>query len=156
MTLKCAVGVQRCNRSGSGSGSEQRQQWTFAPLTTSGTALLTTFRASGEGVATPVSIALDDERAYFVTAADSGKAKRLARDPRVTLAPCTAAGRVVGAEVSGQARHFSGKQTRRRRRHLLRPTRQLFWSYLLYRLRGETMNVYEVVPVTDSPARDEC
>lgn len=126
----------------------------FAPLTASSTALLTTFRASGEGVATPVSIALEDECAYFVTAADTGKAKRLARDPRVTLAPCTASGKVVGETVSGQARRLPGQESRRGRR-LLRPTRSLFWSYLLYRLRGETMHVYEVVPVDDNaPARD--
>jgi uncharacterized protein len=76
----------------------------FAPLAASSTALLTTFRASGEGVATPVSIALEGGRAYFVTAADTGKVKRLAREPRVTLAPCTVSGKVVGETVSGQAR----------------------------------------------------
>jgi PPOX class probable F420-dependent enzyme len=102
-----------------------------------------------------VSIALEDERAYFVTAADSGKAKRLARDPRVTLAPCTASGKVVGETVSGQAQRRAG-QERRRGRRLLRPTRSLFWSYLLYRLRGKTMTVYEVVAVHDNTsARNE-
>jgi uncharacterized protein len=120
----------------------------FAPLAASSTALLTTFRASGEGVATPVSIALEGGRAYFVTAADTGKVKRLAREPRVTLAPCTVSGKVVGETVSGQARTLPVHGGRRNRR-LLRPTRSLFWSHLLYRLRGKTMNVYEVVPVDD-------
>ena len=122
----------------------------FAPLAASSTALLTTFRASGESVATPVSIAVEDERAYFVTAVDTGKAKRLAADPRVTLAPCTATGKVVGSAVSGQARQLPNHT---RRRVLLRPTRSLYWSYLWYRLRGKTMNVYEVLPIDDAAAR---
>jgi uncharacterized protein len=101
-----------------------------------------------------VSIAVEDERVYFVTAVDTGKAKRLAADPRVTLAPCTATGKVVGAAVSGQARHIPNHQ-RRRGRVLLRPTRSLFWSFLWYRLRGKTMNVYEVLPVDDAAARHD-
>jgi uncharacterized protein len=117
----------------------------FAPLAASSTALLTTFRPSGEGAATPVSIALRAGRAYFVTAADSGKARRLERDPRVTLAPCTASGRVLGGTVSGRAAPLAGGS--RPGRGLLRPTQPLFWSYLLYRLRGKRMRCYEVVPV---------
>jgi uncharacterized protein len=118
----------------------------FAPLQRSNTALLTTFRRSGDGVSTPVSIALDADRAYFVTAADSGKAKRLARMTEVTLAPCTASGKVLGKTVSGRARLLQGAQ-RRQVRRLLLPTRPLFWSFMMYRLRGKTMNLYEVVGI---------
>jgi PPOX class probable F420-dependent enzyme len=121
----------------------------LAPLQRSRTALLTTFRPGGAAVPTPVSIALDDHHAYFVTAADSGKARRLARDPCVTLAPCTARGEVLGATVSGRARLLEG-QERRRMRRLLRPTGPLFASLLLYRLRGRTMRLYEVTPTQPS------
>jgi uncharacterized protein len=117
----------------------------FAPLALSHTALLTTFRRTGEAVSTPVSVALDDGRAYFMTAADSGKAKRLARDPTVTLAPCTVRGTVIGATVAGQAHPLEGEE-RRRARRLLRPMAPLLWSYLLYRLRGKSMRLYEVTP----------
>lgn len=95
-----------------------------------------------------MSIALRDGRAYFVTAAGAGKAKRIARDPRVTLAPCTASGKVVGGTVSGLARRLPRDEPRRVR-GLLRPTRALLWSYLLYRLRGRSMEFYEVVPADD-------
>ena len=118
------------------------------PLEQSGTALLTTFRRSGEGVSTPVSIALEGGRAYFVTAADSGKAKRLARCDRVRLAPCTVSGITLGNAVDGRARLLGGS-ARRRARGLLRPTGPLFWSFLLYRLRGKTMNLYEVITLDD-------
>jgi uncharacterized protein len=117
----------------------------LAPLERSSTALLTTFRRSGDGVATPVSVALTAGRAYFVTAAASGKAKRLANCSSVTLAPCTVSGTPLGATVSGQAQLLEGP-TRRQVRRVLRPTGALFWSFLLYRLRGNAMNLYEVVP----------
>ena len=120
----------------------------LAPLGRSRTALLTTFRRSGEGVATPVSIALEAERAYFVTAAGSGKAKRLARCDRVSLAPCTAGGTPLGEALDGRARLLEGA-ARLRVRRLLRPTGPLFVSFLLYRLQGNTMNLYEVVPRGD-------
>ena len=116
----------------------------FTPLRASSTALLTTFRPSGEGVPTVVSIAVEGDCAYFVTAADSGKAKRLAKDPEVTLAPCTTSGKVLGGTVRGRAR-LLGREERRRLRRLLRPTGSLFWTLVLYRLKGKTMNLYEVV-----------
>ena len=67
----------------------------FAPLEGSTTALLTTFRRGGEAVGTPLSIVVTGGKAYFVTAGDSGKAKRLAHTDRVTLAPCTLTGKVI-------------------------------------------------------------
>lgn len=115
-----------------------------SPLGRSRTALLTTFRRSGDGVATPVSVALDGGRVYFVTATDSGKAKRLAHCGRVSLAPCTISGTPLGETVSGTAQLLEGA-ARRRVRRLLRPTGPLFGSFMLYRLRGNTMDLYEVV-----------
>jgi uncharacterized protein len=63
--------------------------------------LLTTFRRDGTAVATPVwAVKLDDERIGFWTSSGSGKAKRLAHTPRVTVTPCDARGRVrSGSEV---------------------------------------------------------
>lgn len=67
---------------------------------------LTTFRRTGEGVATPVWLApMGDGRAGFTTAGDSGKVKRIRNGARVTLRPCDVRGRVPdGAEqVTGRA-----------------------------------------------------
>lgn len=118
----------------------------LAPLGRSGTALLTTFRRDGEPVATPVSITLAAGHAYFVTSAGSGKAKRLARCDRVRLAPCTVGGTPLGEALDGRARLLDAT-ARRRARVLLRPTGPVFWSWLLYRLQGHTMNLYEVTPL---------
>ena len=121
----------------------------FGPLERSRTALLTTFRRGGEAVGTPLSIAVAGGRAYFVTAADSGKARRLAHTDRVTLAPCTVGGKVTGEAVEGRARRLSRDERRTTARGLLRPTGPLFWSLVAYRLfHGKKMELFEVVPAT--------
>ena len=119
----------------------------FAPLEGSTTALLTTFRHGGEAVGTPLSIVVTGGKAYFVTAGDSGKAKRLAHTDRVTLAPCTLGGKVTGDTVAGRARRLPPEERRRAAKGLLKPTKGLFWSLVTYRLvHGKKMELYEVVP----------
>jgi PPOX class probable F420-dependent enzyme len=70
--------------------------------------LLTTFRRDGTPVATPVWVVrLDDDRLGFWTSSGSGKAKRLAHTPRVTVTPCDARGRVkAGATVTDATAHL--------------------------------------------------
>jgi PPOX class probable F420-dependent enzyme len=63
---------------------------------------LTTYRRIGAApVATPVWFVTDGERLLVRTDASSGKVKRLRRDPRVTLATCTARGKITGRPVEG-------------------------------------------------------
>lgn len=64
---------------------------------------LTTFRRSGEAVATTVWFALVEDRAYVFTSANSGKAKRIRNAPRVVLTPSNFRGRPK-TEVSLEAR----------------------------------------------------
>jgi PPOX class probable F420-dependent enzyme len=66
----------------------------------------TTFRKSGAAVPTPTWIVpLDDDRVAFWTSSSSGKCKRLLRNPRITLQPCDARGRLKdgSAPVEGTA-----------------------------------------------------
>lgn len=59
---------------------------------------LTTFRRSGEPVATPVWVARDGDDVVVITVDGVGKTKRLAHTARVELRPCDVRGRVaVGA-----------------------------------------------------------
>lgn len=61
--------------------------------------LVTTFRRTGEPVGTPVWIVRDGERLLVTTGAESGKVKRIAHTPRVTLTICDMRGKVAeGAE----------------------------------------------------------
>jgi PPOX class probable F420-dependent enzyme len=66
--------------------------------------LITSFRKSGQGVETPVWFALDDGVAYVKTGVDSGKVKRIRRESRIEVAPCTLRGRPRGAAVLARAR----------------------------------------------------
>lgn len=55
---------------------------------------LTTFRRSGEPVATPVWVARDGDDVVVITVDGVGKTKRLAHTARVELRPCDVRGRV--------------------------------------------------------------
>ncbi|WP_369133147.1 PPOX class F420-dependent oxidoreductase [Modestobacter sp. I12A-02662] len=74
------------------------------PLPTSEYVSLTTFRRTGEPVATPVWAAPDGADRLVWTRADSGKVKRLRHTSRVTVAPCDVRGRLLGPAVEAVAR----------------------------------------------------
>jgi uncharacterized protein len=118
----------------------------LGPLEGSSIALLTTFRPDGDAVGTPLTIALARDRVYFVTPTDSGKVRRLAQTPRVTLAACKLDGTVTGETVGGRARRLTGQERRDAAKGLLAPTKPLFWSLVMYRLQGRAMDLFEVVP----------
>jgi uncharacterized protein len=64
---------------------------------------LTSFRRDGTGVASPVWFVEADGRVLVETDAGSYKVRRIRRDPRVTVAPCTATGRLRGTPVPAWA-----------------------------------------------------
>lgn len=107
--------------------------------------LLTSFRRDGTGVSTlVVTVALKD-RLYFMTAADAWKAKRLARNPHVTVAPDTFKGDMPGSAVGGTARRLSGSEVKRARDLLRRGVRGRFWNLIFdWRNPGEKTAVYEI------------
>ena len=66
---------------------------------------LTSFRKDGTAAATPVWVVSDDGHRLLVwTGADTWKAKRIRRSPRVLVAPCTASGKLRGDPVEATAR----------------------------------------------------
>jgi uncharacterized protein len=68
-------------------------------------ALVVTFKRSGEAVPTPTWFGLgDDGNVYTHTFADSWKVKRIAREPRVLVAPCDPRGKPLGLAIEGHAR----------------------------------------------------
>ena len=121
-------------------------QEAFAPLRASDVALLTTFRRNGEGVGTPVGIKIAAGKAYFTTWSTTGKVKRLARDPRVTLAPFTKMGmKAIGPPVAGLARRL--EETDSVPAAVLKEN---LWGRLwrlIYTLRGWQPVRYEVRPL---------
>jgi PPOX class probable F420-dependent enzyme len=65
---------------------------------------LTTYRADGSEVSTPVWVVSDNERRLLVwTGKATGKVKRVLGNPSVMVAPCTIRGRETAARVPGRA-----------------------------------------------------
>jgi PPOX class probable F420-dependent enzyme len=64
---------------------------------------LTSFKRDGTGVATPVWFVAEDGRLLVITDANSFKAKRIRRNPAVTVALCAATGRLRGEPVPAKA-----------------------------------------------------
>ena len=72
---------------------------------------LETFRRDGTGVRTPVWFVEMGGQLFFYTLADSGKVKRIRRNPRVRVAPCDMRGRVHGDWKEGRARLATQEET---------------------------------------------
>nr|WP_028661799.1 PPOX class F420-dependent oxidoreductase [Saccharomonospora saliphila] len=100
--------------------------------------LLTTFRRTGEAVATPVWVATDGDDLVLFSKRDAGKVKRIRHTPRVRLVACDALGRRVhGPEVEGTARVLDADGSERARRVIARDYGVLGRvTMLLSRLRG--------------------
>ena len=64
---------------------------------------VTTFRRSGEPVATPVWFVQEGGRLYVDTDGASGKAKRIRANPHVLVAPCTASGKLTAPQWAATA-----------------------------------------------------
>jgi uncharacterized protein len=70
-----------------------------------------TYRKSGEGVRTPVWFIESNSEFIFNTEEDSGKVKRIRRNPAVKIAPCTMRGDIKGEFVSSKARFLSAEES---------------------------------------------
>ena len=84
----------------------------FATLAGAQFISLTTYRKSGEAVATPVWFAIAEPRAtiYVESEAQTGKVKRIRQTTRVTLAPCTFGGTITGPTIEASARVVSDEE----------------------------------------------
>lgn len=130
----------------------------YEPLRGHRQVLLTTYRRDGTPVATPVWFVIHGGRVFFSTQATSGKVKRLRRDPRVLVAPCTLFGRALGPALPAQARLLEGQEAEAARRAVNRNRlRWLVFENLWNRLPGRSSLFFELlsrdVPPTGTPRR---
>jgi PPOX class probable F420-dependent enzyme len=109
---------------------------------------LVTYKRDGTPVATPVSVAIAGDRAFFRTYDQAGKARRLRRDPLVEIAPATFRGRVTGPGTAARAVLLDGGQAAVAARALARRHRvlQAVLVPLAHRLRGYRTLHYELRP----------
>jgi len=82
------------------------------PFVRQKTALLTTYRRDGTPVGTPLSVAVDGDRAFIRSYENAGKTKRLRNNPAVEIAPSTAGGKPTGPALRARARRLSGAESR--------------------------------------------
>lgn len=123
----------------------------FEPFVRQRTVLLTTYRRDATPVSTPVSIAVDGNRAYFRTYDRAGKAKRLRNNPSVEIAPSTLRGKPTGPPIKAEARLLSGEEARRAARAIARKHRILQGVFvpLAHRLARYRTLHYELTPRHD-------
>jgi uncharacterized protein len=115
---------------------ERHQQTTVTPPVVNGKYLsITSFKRDRSGVATPVWFVQEDGQLLVQTDANSGKVKRIHRNPHVLVAHCTATGRLLAEPVPARAELLGEAELSRVERLLaakyridllvIRPTRAL-------------------------------
>jgi PPOX class probable F420-dependent enzyme len=92
----------------------------LAPFVRQKTVLLTTYRRDGAPVATPVSIAVDGDRAYVRSFERAWKTRRIRNNPAVTVAPSTTRGTPTSSPIEATARRLTGAEYTRAGRALAR------------------------------------
>ena len=112
---------------------------------------LVTTRRSGAGVPTPFGALHRDGKLYCYTSAASGKVKRIRREPRVEIAPCTRRGVPTGASLPARARILRGDEAAALASAFddlwTRQFGPLWWvQKRIERLRGMKRVVIEIVP----------
>jgi uncharacterized protein len=113
--------------------------------------LLSTFRKTGEVVPTPVWFGLADGKVYIRTEAAVGKVKRIRRDPRVHIAPCTFRGKPLGSSMEGCARILAPDESERAERAIAAShglQRRLYEGTVGRVLYSELLYI-EITPKTD-------
>ena len=81
----------------------QHQAATETPMFAGKYLSITSFKRDGAGVATPVWFVQEAGRLLIQTDANSGKVKRIRRNPHVLITPCTATGRLLASPVPARA-----------------------------------------------------
>ena len=92
----------------------------LVPFVLQKTIRLTTFRKDGTAGTSPVSIAVDGDRAYFRTYERAIKARRIRRNPNVEFGSATMSGKPIGRMLPAQARLLEGAEYRQAARLLRR------------------------------------
>jgi PPOX class probable F420-dependent enzyme len=92
----------------------------LVPFVRQKTIRLTTFRKDGTAGTSPVSIAVDGDRAYFRTYEQAIKVRRIRRNPNVEFGSATMSGKPIGPMLPAQAQLLEGAEYRQAARLLRR------------------------------------
>jgi len=108
--------------------------------------LIETRKRDGTWVGAPVSIVVDEGRAFFRSYDASGKAKRLRNFPEVRVAPSTMRGKATGPSLPGTARLVDGGDAERARALLAKkyPVLHRWLVPAMHKRKGWTTLHYEL------------
>lgn len=84
---------------------------------------ITSYRRDGTPVSTPVWFVTEGDRLLVTTDSRSGKAKRIRRNPIVTISACSARGKPRGAPVAARAGFLPAAELERVKRLMARKYR---------------------------------
>ena len=128
---------------------------TFEPFIDQWAVLLTSRRRDGTPVGTPVSLAVDGDRAFVRSPGNGWKVKRMRHNPHVEIAPCTVRGRVTGPSVPALARPLAGHDATLAARALRRkhPVLQGILVPLAHRLLRCGTAYFELRPTAQTSER---
>jgi PPOX class probable F420-dependent enzyme len=112
--------------------------------------LLVTYKRDGTPVGTPVSIAVEGERAFVRTWDTAWKFRRIRNNPEVEVAPSTARGKPTGPAIRARARVLEGEESAYAGRLLARkhPVLHGILVPLAHRLMGYRTVHIELTPVS--------
>jgi len=125
---------------------DQKAAGGLAGLGNPKTVILETRKRDGTWVATPLSLVIDGDHAYFRTYDASGKYKRLRNYPQIRLTPSTFRGKPTGPVLQARARRLDGAEADHARsllaeRFPVLHARMVPW---MHRRKGWTTIHYEV------------
>ena len=122
----------------------------LAPFVRQWAVLLVTYRRDGTPVGTPVSIAVEGDRAFVRTGDTAWELKRIRNNPEVEIFPSTARGKPTGPPLRASARVLDGEESAHAGRLLARKHLILHGVLvpLAHRLRGYTTVHVELTPVS--------
>jgi PPOX class probable F420-dependent enzyme len=118
---------------------------------------ITSYRRDGTGVMTPVWFVTEDDQLLVITAVGSGKVKRIRRNPFVTMAACSARGRLRGEPIAARAELLPSTEVERVKRLMGRKYRfdllfigpiRALQSLLHPERRNETTTVVAITPTS--------
>ena len=120
------------------------------PFVRQRTMLLTTYRRDGTPVGTPVSVAVEADRAFVRTSHKAWKVKRLRNNPEVEIAPSTFRGRPTGPALRARARLLAGDEAAHASRSINRkyPIFEGVLVPVLFFVGRARMVHYELTPLT--------
>lgn len=113
---------------------------------------LESYRKNGEAVRTPLWYAQQAQTLYVYTGADTWKVKRVRKNPRIRIVPCSMRGAPEGEWIEARVRFVQGEEEAKGRQLL---DRKYGWQKRLIDWSGKLRKTRTVVMAIEMPENGE-